>query len=423
MTDKTGRPSRSAMKREFAALWSALKGQPLKVFFIGLAGLTIMNLDHSLFAYVLTEIAQEFNWSDVERGWYIAVTFIVTGIAITQFGVLADRMGRKAVLFWSTLVGPFFVAALIWVPNTASLLFFRAVGFAIGGVQSPIAGTLVLEESAPRYRGLTSGFLQVGYPIGWFVASLLVPLVSETFGWRYIFALALLGLPYAWVIARYLREPPAWRAAKAKRDQDNSQVSTISLFQRTHVYKTVFLFLGQHLQVFAYGATLLLTAYFREARGWNLTEAVRLVGLSYLIGAFGYILAAVVGEYVMSRRNTIVVWCWLGCVAFAGMIWWAEGWWQIAVCFSLMTFFFYGSTAVIFTFIAENFPAELRGTATSFSGSLAVNLGVAFGPLALSYMIGGAGWDWGFTICGMVPMFLAGVAFLFLKPVPRHALK
>lgn len=124
----------------------------------------------------------------------------------------------------------------------------------------------------------------------------------------------------------------------------------------------------------------------------------------------------------MSRRNTIVVWCWLGCIAFAAMIWWAESWTQIAVCFSLMTFFFYGSTAVIFTFIAENFPADLRGTATSFSGSLAVNLGIAFGPLALSYMIGGAGWNWGFTICGMVPMFLAGIAFLFVKPVPREAL-
>ncbi len=422
MTEKTEPLSKLTLGEELQGLWAAVKGQPLKVFFIALAGLTIMNLDHSLFLFVLTEVSTEFGWSEVERGWYIAITFVLTGIAITQLGVLADKFGRKTVLFWSTLVGPFFVTALIWVPGTLSLLFFRTLGFAVGGVQSPIAGTLVLEESPPRYRGLTSGFLQIGYPIGWFIASLLVPLIAVNFGWRYIFALALLGLPYAWIIARYLREPPAWHEAKAKREKEKSVVSTAALFQKKHIYKTVFLFLGQHLQVFAYGATLLLTAYFREARGWDLTEAVRLVGLSYLIGAFGYMLAAIVGEFVLGRRNTFVVWCWLGCGAFAAMIWWAESWLQIAVCFSLMTFFFYGSTAVIFTFIAENFPAELRGTATSFSGSLAVNLGVAFGPLALSYMIGGAGWEWGFTICGMLPMFLAGVVILFVKPVPREAL-
>ncbi len=48
------------------------------------------------------------------------------------------------------------------------------------------------------------------------------------------------------------------------------------------------------LYVFAYGATIMLTPYFREARGWEAREAIELVGLSFLIGA------------LISRRNTIV---------------------------------------------------------------------------------------------------------------------
>ena len=67
--------------------------------------------------------------------------------------------------------------------------------------------------------------------------------------------------------------------------------------------------------------------YLREDRGWDAREAVELVGLSFLIGAFGYVLAAYLGEFLISRRNTIVAWCWLGGLAFSVMIWFTQGWW------------------------------------------------------------------------------------------------
>jgi len=100
------------------------------------------------------------------------------------------------------------------------------------------------------------------------------------------------------------------------------------------------------------------------------------------------------------------------------MIWWADGWWPTFVVFSLMTFFFYGAYAVIFTFIAENYPPELRATAASFAGSFAVNLGLGLGPLALSAVIGWAGWQWAFTWCAVLPVILAGIVFMQLEPVP-----
>ena len=63
-------------------------------------------------------------------------------------------------------------------------------------------------------------------------------------------------------------------------------------------------------------------------------------------------------------------------------IWWARDYWTTVLFYCLMTIFFYGTTAVKFTFIAENFPARLRATGVTFSGSLAVNRGIATGPLA-----------------------------------------
>jgi MFS family permease len=143
------------------------------------------------------------------------------------------------------------------------------------------------------------------------------------------------------------------------------------------------------------------------------------VGYSYGVGAVGYVLAALVGEFVLTRRNTIIVWSWLGSAAFAALIWTGDaGWWTTAASFCLMTIFFYGTTAVKFTFIAENFPTRLRATGVTFAGSLAVNLGVAFGPLALSYAVEAFGWPVAYTLCGIVPIFVSGLVFLLLPVRP-----
>jgi MFS family permease len=86
-----------------------------------------------------------------------------------------------------------------------------------------------------------------------------------------------------------------------------------------------------------------------------------------------------------------------------------------------MTIFFYGTTAVKFTFIAENFPARLRATGVTFAGSLAVNLGIAFGPLALGNAIGwfDGDWNWAYTLCGVAAIGVSGLFFLSLPAEPK----
>ena len=82
--------------------------------------------------------------------------------------------------------------------------------------------------------------------------------------------------------------------------------------------------------------------------------------------------------------------------------------------------FLWGLRAVMATFIAENFPAELRATAASFSGTLAINLGFGLGPLAITYAATIFGWNMGYTYVGITPIILAAIIFMFLKPVPRE---
>jgi MFS family permease len=373
-------------------------------------------MDQALFAFVLTEISQAFHWTVVERGWYITLTFTIAGVSITALGVLADRVGRKAVYQASIVVSSLLVAAMRWAPSTAWMLTLRTLGFATGGIQSPVTGTIVVEESPPRLRGLLSGVLQIGYPIGWYIAAQLAALIYKHYGWRNIFLAGLIAIPFFWIVKRYLRETKSFLESKASA---RGKARFKELFAPDLWFITVVLFAGEFLHVFAYGTTILLTAYFQEARGWEATAAIKLVGYSYAVGAIGYVLAAYTGEFLMKRRNTIIVWAWLGAVAFAFMIWSGQFRLSTILYYCLMTMFFYGATAVKFTFIAENFPTRLRATGVTFSGSLAVNLGVALGPLALSYGIARFGWNTAYTLFGVLPIFCSGLFFLLLPAEPK----
>ncbi len=393
-----------------------------KIFFICLIGVTFANLDHSIFILVSEKFQNEFGWALTDVGWYVAITFFLSGIICTQVGVLTDRIGRKKSLLLSTVLTPIFVAYLAIAPNTMAVLIARTLGFAAAGAQSPITLTTVTESSPPRFRGLFTGILQIGFPLGWFFASYLIAFMIDDLGinWRYTFLLAFLFLPYGWIIYKYLPESKAWLASQARKTDDQPQPSTMVLFQKQWRRKSLLLFSGQFLYAFAYGSTLMLVLYFTNERGWDIVDAIKIVGYSYGIGAFGYIAAAIVGEFFITRRNTIILWALLGSLAFILLIWWAEGWSQVLFVYGLMTLFFYGAYAVMATFIAENFPAELRATAASFSGTLAINLGFGLGPLAITYAAGWFGWNMGYTYVGIVPIILAAIIFLFLKPVPRE---
>lgn len=412
-------PSREAPWRRF---WSEVRGYPARAFAICLCGVALENMDQAFFAYLLPQITRELSWTVVERGWYITLTFTIAGLGIAGLGVLTDRVGRKTVFSGSMLVGSLFVAAMHWAETTLAMVALRTLGFATGGIMSPVVGTIVVEESPPRYRGLLSGILQIGYPLGWFLASQAAIVVLARWSWREVFFVSLLSVPYLLVIQRYLRETPAFLAERDRRRAAAQRGETAAaappgigdLFTPAMRFRTVVLFLGEYFHVFAYGATILLTAYFQEHRQWAPSDAVQLVGLSYGVGAVGYVLSAFVGEFLLSRRNTIILWAQLGSLAFIALIWLAESWWATVVSFCLMTMFFYGTTAVKFTFIAENFPARLRATGVTFSGSLAVNLGVATGPLALSYCVRHFGWDAAYTICGVAAIWVSGMLFLLL---------
>ena len=88
-------PTNQNTQKQEILSFSEIPASAYKIFFICLIGVTFANLDHSIFILVSEKFQEDFGWDLTDVGWYVAITFFISGILCTQVGVLTDRIGRK----------------------------------------------------------------------------------------------------------------------------------------------------------------------------------------------------------------------------------------------------------------------------------------------------------------------------------------
>jgi len=163
------------------------------------------------------------------------------------------------------------------------------------------------------------------------------------------------------------------------------------------------------------GTAFYFPTYFQVARGFSAEQSTYLVGMSYGIGLFGYILAAVVGEFVTTRRNTVIIWSCTGAVGVLGVLYNSGGFYTNMAWFGLTAMFFYGTAAVLTTFASEIFPTQIRATGVAVGAGLGINLGFALFPVAVAALIDRLGWAQAFTLA-VAPALLLVAAITALQP-------
>jgi putative MFS transporter len=392
------------------------RGYPRRLWLVCFAAYGFSQMDLALWSYALPLIRAEFGLTRTQIGVLTGVAFGLGGLGLVWLSLLADRYGRRTMIMFGTVASSLCVAAHAATTGLVSLGAARAGSIATGGLLYPATGALVAEESPARVRGLMTGLLQVAYPVGWFVASILAALLLAHYDWRALFLTGLLSIPFVLVVRKVVRESSRLApAAAAKADR----ASLLELFAPGLRRRTLTLFVAQYCFVIAYGGAFIFApTYFHEERGFDIAGTATLVGLSNLIGVFGYLLAAWVGEFHLSRRTTTIVWTLLGSLFFTVFLWFTRGYWQSMLAFSAMAVFLLGTAAVKFAYVAELFPTRLRATGIAFSGSFAVTLGQATGPIIIGWLADRHGWDLA-MFCGCaLPLLAAALLYLFLKPIP-----
>ena len=193
---------RALNRPQRAALAAALLGWALDAF------------DFFLLTFVLIDIAAEFKVKVTDVSWAITLTLVARPVGAFIFGRLADAFGRRPVLMVDVALYAALALASAFSPNLITLLVLRALfGVAMGG-EWGVGASLALETIPVKSRGVVSGILQEGYPMGFFLASI-ASLFLPTIGWRGLVALGALPALLILYIRLAVPESPAWEARRS----------------------------------------------------------------------------------------------------------------------------------------------------------------------------------------------------------------
>ena len=289
-------------------------------------------------------------------------------------GIPTEKYGRKKVLFW---IGILFSvsaigSALAQDPYTFS--FFRFMGGVGIGVSSVVAPTYISEISTPATRGRLVAMYQFNIVFGILIA-FLSNYFLEGFGgssdWRWMLGvMAVPSILYTLMVIG-IPESPRWLESKNNQQQHSSRQE---------------LFAARNKRIIGLA---FMIAFFNQVSGINFIlyyapEILERAGLAAKDSLFNSIaiggtnlLFTFVGLYLIDRlgRKTLLIIGSLGYIISLTMVAWA--FYAAASPAFLLSFLLVfiashaiGQGAVIWVFIAEIFPNQIRALGQSFGASV-----------------------------------------------------
>lgn len=164
-------------------------------------------------------LMEEPGWdlSASAAGFIGSLAFAGMLVGALAAGQLADRLGRRRTILWSTLWFSVFTALCAFAPSPEvfGLLRFLA-GLGLGGLV-PSANALTAEFVRVRGRSAVATFMMSGVPIGGSSAALLGLWLLPAYGWRAMYAVAFLAVVVLLPLCvALLPESPVWLRARGR---------------------------------------------------------------------------------------------------------------------------------------------------------------------------------------------------------------
>src|SRR5580693_235270 len=185
-------------------------GFQLKLLLTCAAVLFLDGFDTTAIGYVAPALAKEWQLSKGALGPVFSAGLFGLMIGALVFGPLADRIGRKKIILFSTLAFGLGAFATAFAQDTTTLLLIRFLtGLGLGGAM-PNAIALTSEYNPQRRRATMIMIMFCGFSLGAALGGLLAAYLIPQFGWRSVFIVGgivpLLMLPVlAWRLPESVR--------------------------------------------------------------------------------------------------------------------------------------------------------------------------------------------------------------------------
>ncbi|KAI9437944.1 carboxylic acid transporter protein [Lactarius indigo] len=238
------------------------------------------------------------------------------------FGIWSDRVGRKWPLVAILLFCSLLQVATAFTQSIEEFLILRCLsGFAMGGVWG-ITVSNGLENLPIETRGLASGILGQGYPVGCLVSTIMSTyfVANNRHTWRVLFWTGSGMIALAAIVRAAIPESRAFLHANARREaqrrrtgqESKSIVREAGLTLKTN-WKSCSLYAGivTYVTLALHGSQDLYPAYLLAVKAFTPHQAT----IAALVGSCGAIVGGVTAgslSQVMGRRLTMILFLLLG---------------------------------------------------------------------------------------------------------------
>ncbi|MBN8589722.1 MAG: MFS transporter [Rhodothermia bacterium] len=253
--------------------------------------------DQNLMAPNLTQIAQEFGFSETERdvklGGDISLIFWMLGGIVTLFiGHWTDRVSRKPLFIVVVLMGAIPCLLTGFVQNYTQLFWLRALtGIGIGGAL-PLVYSLLGDLYPRSQRAKATGVIALAMGLGVALGQLMAGFLGPTYGWRMPFIL--LAFPNIFLVILFgvwVKEPKRGAVEGEVSEGDLPEKLNLkavnSLFQ---VRTNRLIFAQSILATVPWGVFFtFLNDFYAQDKGFSVEEATLIVmgaGVASIFGAY-----------------------------------------------------------------------------------------------------------------------------------------
>jgi SHS family lactate transporter-like MFS transporter len=187
-----------------------LKGSHWHTVLACFLGWTLDAFDFFVVVFLVGTLATSFQVSKADIILSLTVTLATRPAGAFIFGLFADRYGRRITLMVNVLFYSLIEVLCGFAPSFTVFIFLRALyGLGMGG-EWGIGASLTMESVPRRWRGILSGVLQSGYPVGYLLAAVAARFVLPVWGWRAMFFLGAAPALLALYIRAGVPESKAW---------------------------------------------------------------------------------------------------------------------------------------------------------------------------------------------------------------------
>src|SRR6202047_2143221 len=346
-----------------------------------------------------------------------AVGFLARPLGGALFGHFGDRLGRKSMLVLTLFIMGLSTFCIGLLPTYASIGVFAPIllillriiqGSGLGGEWGG-ASLMVLEHAPADRRGFYASFVQIGFPIGLVLATLVFALVTKmpdadfaNYGWRIPFLISIVLLGVGAFVRSRVPETPVFEGMKQRDDLSKNPVGEAVGKNARSFLIAVGLKLSEVSWV--YMLTVFVVGYATTKLGLAkslMLDAVMYAALLELISLplFGW-LADTIGRrplYILGALFTI---------AFAFPLFWMLESKSTALIFTAVMIAMNFGHGMMFgpesCYFPELFGPNVRYSGASFGFQVSAAIGGGFAPIMGTAMVGYFGGTTGVSIMMIV---------------------